>query len=130
MLESGLLEILPRCAKDAHGQSFYLYGDPAYPPSMYLLAPHRGSRQTPEEAEFNKRMSSVRESVEWGFQKILALWAGLDFKKNQKLYLQLVGPAYLVATLLTNCHSCLYGSEISQFFDMIPPSLEAYLHHQ
>jgi nuclease HARBI1 len=128
--ESGLLEILTRCANDAHGQPFYLYGDPAYPLSIYLLAPYRGSRLTPEQAEFNKRMSSVRESVEWGFQRILALWAGVDFKKNQKLYLQLVGTTYLVAALLTNCHSCLYGSEISEFFDMASPSLEAYLRYQ
>jgi nuclease HARBI1 len=128
--ESKLVEILTRCANDAHGQSFYLYGDPAYPLSQYLLTPYRGSRLTAEQTEFNRRMSSVRETVEWGFQRILSLWAFLDFKKNQKLYLQLVGTAYLVAALLTNCHACLYNSEIAQFFGMMPPSLETYLQYQ
>ena len=126
--ESRIIETLARCAKDVNGELFYLYGDSAYPLSRYLLAPYRGPSLSSAQARFNRRMGLVRVTVEWGFQKIIALWAFMDYKKNQKLYLQSVGTAYLVATLLTNCHSCFYGSEVSQFFDMVPPSLEEYLH--
>ena len=52
--------------------------------------------------------------MEWGFGKISQLFAYLDFKKNLKL-------------LLINCHTCLYGSVTSSFFNVEPPSLEVYL---
>ena len=51
----------------------------------------------------------------------------LDFKRNTKLLLQPIGKYYLVATILTNCHTCLYGSLTSTFFRVDPPSLEMYL---
>jgi nuclease HARBI1 len=58
-------------------------------------------------------MSAVCECVEWGFGKISGNFAFLDFKKNLKLLLQPVGHYYLVGRLLTNVHTCLYGSQTS-----------------
>lgn len=103
-----------------------IFGDPAYPLTPSLIAPHRGNLTADEEL-FNSQMSKVRQSVEWSFGKIATLFAFMDFKKNMKLYLQPVGKCYLVAALLTNCHSCLYGSEVSSYFSVAPPALEAYL---
>lgn len=34
---------------------------------------------------------------------------------------------YKVGTLLTNCHTCLYGSQISDYFKCNPPRQEEYL---
>lgn len=78
--------------------------------------------------EINKSMSSVRECVEWGFGKVVANFAFMDFKKNQKVLLQPLGRMYMVAVLMTNCHTCLYGSQTGSFFRVEAPELDAYLH--
>ena len=72
-------------------------------------------------------MSTIRESVEWGFNKIVQLFGYLDFKKNLKIGMQPVGKYYKVAAILTNCHTCLYGSQTSTFFNCPPPLLEEYI---
>ena len=106
-----------------------MYGDPAYGVTRSILSPFRG-QITPAEQQFNTAMSGVRISVEWTFGKIVQLFAYLDFKKNQKLLLQPVGKYYIVGALLTNCHTCLYGSQTSEYFGLMPPTLEAYLSNQ
>ena len=112
-----------------NGQPYVLYGDPAYGLSRNILSPFRGVHLTPQEQEFNQ-MSAVRVSVGWAFGKILQYFSYLDFKKNQKVSLQPVGKYYLVGAILTNCHTCLYGSQTSTFFSVSPPNLETYLNNQ
>lgn len=84
-------------------------------------------RITPEQQQFNLQMSTVRQAVEWGFGKVVQLFAFLDFKKNQKLLLQDISNMYNAAVLLSNCHTCLYGGVINKYFNADPPSLETYL---
>ncbi len=110
-------------------QSFVLYGDPAYSSNdvTRIKAPFKGSHLTTEKENFNKRMSSVRQSVEWEFGRLVRLWASVDFVKQQKVYLQNVGKMYLVAAMLTNIHGCLYPSQTAQYFGINPPSVEEYL---
>ena len=126
---SDLLPELQRLVKP-NGEPYVLYGDPAYGISQNILAPFRGANLTADEQEFNRAMSKVRVSVEWGFGKIVQNFAFLDFKKNLKVLLQPVAKYYLVSTILTNCHTCLYGSLVSSFFYLNPPSLESYLSNQ
>ena len=126
---SGLSDQL-RNFNQLNGEPYVIYGDPAYGLSRNILAPFRGASITPQQQEFNKAMSRVRISVEWGFSKICQYFAFLDFKKNNKVLLQPVGKYYLVASLLINCHTCLYGSLTSTYFDVSPPSLETYLSNQ
>ena len=38
-----------------------------------------------------------------------------------------MGLYYPVANILTNCHTCLYGSQSSLYFNLAPPVLEDYL---
>ena len=109
------------------GESYIIYGDPAYGVARNILSPYRGLHLTVQEKDFNRAMSSVRVSVEWTFGKIAQYFAYLDFKKNQKILLQPVGKLYLVGALLTNCHTCLYGSLTTTFFGIQPPDLELYL---
>ena len=128
--ESGVLDKL-RPFTQPNGQPYVVYGDPAYGIQSNIISPFRsGQPLTPAEQEFNTAMSSVRVSVEWTFGKIIQLFAFLDFKKNIKVLLQPVGEYYIVGTLLTNCHTCLYGSQTSSFFNVPPPSLETYLSNQ
>ncbi|KAK3715350.1 hypothetical protein QZH41_010172 [Actinostola sp. cb2023] len=126
---SGLSDKLQRFVKP-NGEPYVIYGDPAYGLTGNILAPFRGARFSDDEHEFNARMSNVRVSVEWGFGKICQNFAFLDFKKNLKVLLQPVGKYYLVASFLTNCHTCLYGSQTSTYFNIVPPSLETYLFNQ
>lgn len=106
---------------------FVLYGDAAYPIRELLLKPYQTRALVPVEANFNYEMSRARQAVEWGFGKIISEFAFVDFKKNQKLLLQQIGKMYTVATLLTNCHTCLYQGQTSSYFDIQPPSIEEYL---
>ncbi|CAM9597988.1 unnamed protein product [Pylaiella littoralis] len=45
---------------------------------------------------------------------------------NLKLRLQPIAKYYAIAVLLTNAHTCLFGSSTGFYFDMQAPSLEAY----
>lgn len=125
---SGLSEKLQRFQRP-NGEPFVIYGDPAYGITQNIMAPFRGAQLTHDEKEFNKKISKVRVSVEWGFGKIIQNFAFLDFKKNLKVLLQPVGKYYLVASVLTNCHTCLYGSLTSSYFGVDPPALETYLYN-
>ncbi|KAL3184052.1 hypothetical protein MRX96_006164 [Rhipicephalus microplus] len=72
-------------------------------------------------------MSAVRQSVEWGFGKLIAEFAFVDLKKNQEILLQAVPRMYRVAVILTNCHACMYGSQVSTYFGVQPPCLQDHL---
>ena len=126
---SGLTEQLQRFQATT-GDPYVLYGDPGYGLSRNIISPFRGVQLTHAEQMFNTQMSKLRISVEWGFGKICQNFAYLDFKKNLKVLLQPVGKFYLVASILINCHTCLYGSPTSSYFNVQPPSLESYLSNQ
>lgn len=125
---NGLMEKLRRITKP-DGEPYVIYGDPAYGLNINILAPFKGNNFNAGEKAFNRDMSRVRVSVEWGFGKLTQTFAFLDFKKNLKLLLQPVGKYYLVGAILINCHTCLYGSVTSSFFNLEPPSLEVYLNN-
>jgi nuclease HARBI1 len=60
--ESGLPEIL-----NENFEGYYLYGDPAYGCNNGVISPFRGCALTQNQMHFNRRMSSLRVSVEWCF---------------------------------------------------------------
>lgn len=123
---SGLLEHMKRTFRDAGGP-FSLYGDGGYGTSVHLLSPFKGAHVTADMAELNLEMSRLRISVEWRFGEILRDFAFVDYKKNQKLFLQPVGRYYVVCALLSNCKACLHGNEVTELFHSVPPTLETYL---
>ncbi|RLN60722.1 hypothetical protein BBJ28_00023087 [Nothophytophthora sp. Chile5] len=106
---------------------FYLYGDPAYPLTSWLISPVKQRVLSDAESAFNRSMSRSRVTVEWCFGQIVRYWAFLDFKKQHKIFLSPVAKYYLTGTLLTNAITCLHGSQVASFFDCAPPSLEEYL---
>jgi hypothetical protein len=107
---------------------FYLFGDRGYTHGdPELQVPYKGAALTQQQKNFNFLMSQMRQPVEWSFGKINRYFAFVDFKKNQKLYLQPVASYWQIATLLTNCHSCLYGNQTSAYFGVPTPDLEDYL---
>ncbi|CAN7939657.1 unnamed protein product, partial [Ixodes hexagonus] len=78
---SGLLQ---RLEDVVHGSTYYLYGDPAYPLHPLIQKPFMGATLSALQVAFNKKMSSVRQTVEWGFGNVANLFTFVDFKKNQK----------------------------------------------
>lgn len=125
--ESNLYNQLSAKVKLNDDSKYVLYGDPAYPIRELLICPFSTRNLSNEQLQFNKSMSPLRQGVEWAFGKVISEFAFLDFKKNQKLLLQDLGTMYKVGVLLTNCHTCLYGSQCSMYFDVDPVSLEQYL---
>ena len=128
--ESGLAGILERNLRGVDRRQLCIYGDTAYPDRPYLVCPFKGANLTDDQQMFNARMSNVRIVVEWSFGKIVNLFPFVDFKKNLKLGLQPIGKYFLVATVLTNCHTCCYGSQINDYFESDSPCIEEYLNLQ
>ncbi|CAB1100161.1 unnamed protein product [Ectocarpus sp. CCAP 1310/34] len=125
--EGDLLAVLMQSFDDAQGEPYYLYGDPAYQNSPWLMSPYRGLL-TPEQAGFNSATSSVRVTVEWGFGRVVAQWPYVDYHKKQQVGLSAcgLGKQYSVASILTNCHGYFYPNSTAQYFDLQPPRLKEY----
>ncbi|KAF0724850.1 hypothetical protein Ae201684P_020504 [Aphanomyces euteiches] len=108
---------------------YCLYGDPAYGCQPCLACPFPNAAPGSLQATFNSSMSAVRESVEWSFHIVKSLWSHVSFDKKMKVRNCPVGMLWLVATLLTNCHTCLkpHGNQVSLYFSLLPPTLDEYL---
>ena len=127
LADSRLLNDLQTFANSPLGNPYCIYGDPAYPLRVHLIAPFRNGVLTPPMMEFNHSMSTVRESVEWLFNDITNYFKSKSqSQKNLKIGLNSVGKMYVVAALLRNALSCLYGNQTSCFFQLDPPSLQEY----
>ena len=126
LADSALLNDLQAFANSPLGNSYCIYGDPAYPLRVHLIAPFRNGALTPPMMAFNQSMSTVRESVEWLFNDITNYFKFLDFKKNLKIGLSSVGKMYVVGALLRNALTCLFGNQTSRFFQLDPLSLQQY----
>ena len=123
---SGLLDQLQQHSFAPDGTHLCLYGDPAYLLRAHLQGPYKHAPLTIQEREFNVSMSSSRVSVEWVFGDIVGYWKYLDFRRNLKIGLSAIGKHYLVAALLRNALTCLYGCSTSTYFNIQPPQLETY----
>lgn len=109
------------------GSEFAVYGDPSYPLRLLLMTPYEGSELTKPQEGFNAGMNAVRQVVELGLGKVVAQFAFLDFGQNQRMLLQTVPRMYKVAVILANCHSCMYGNQVSTYFGLETPCLFDYL---
>ena len=125
--QSGLIPQLENRFYTAEGRAYHIYGDPAYPLLPHLITPFKAHELTPTQRRCNKRMSSIRESVEWGFCKIIQIFAFLGYKNNLKVGLQPVHQYYAVGAILANCHTCIYNSTTGIYFQCDPPTIEDYL---
>lgn len=115
--DTGFLDQMSTYCKE-----FCVYGDKG----EQLMRPFSGVNLSYAEKEFNRKMSQVRQCVEWSFGKIIQQFAFLDFNKNLKLFLQPVGQYYFLATLMTNAHTCFYGSQTCNYFDIECISIYEY----
>lgn len=110
-------------------QHYCIFGDSGYPLKPRLITPYLGNSLSQQQKLFNTSMSKMRICVEWEFGEIFEQFAFLDFKKNQKIYLQPLSKYMKVAAILKNCQTCLNGSQTSAYFNLSPPNLESYLNN-
>ena len=69
------------------GRPYYVYGDPAYCLSQYILRGYKGAC-TRDQAEFSAAMNRVRVTVEWGFALIVRDWKFVDYRQSMRLLQQ------------------------------------------
>ena len=89
--------------------------------------------RTPQLASFNYALKSVRISIEWNYGATATDFAFL--KNTDKLRLMEssnVAKVYTVATLFRNFKVGLYGSQTSNYFNIVPPAdfIEKYVHQK
>jgi hypothetical protein len=109
-----------------------LVADKIYNIAMNGIASLPTNPRNKEEEEENAAASTIRIPVEWSFGKIVILFPLVDFKKKLKINEREIGLYIIVATILTNIHTCLYGSQTSSYFSsdddiILPPTLEEYM---
>ena len=124
--KSFLVRIMQRICRRL-GSVYCFYGDPAYPLSHWIMCPFKHRMLNGAEAHFNTEMSKTRIPNEWGFGKLKNNWGYLDFSKGMKPYLNDIQRYWPVAVILTNCHTCCYGSQTGWYFDLEPPEMEKYV---
>ena len=126
--ESGVEDVLRAFCVTDDGVQLALFGDAAFPRSICMLGPFEGVVDVWRTA-MNRQMSSLRESVEWMFNRVLQLFTYLDFSRNLKVLLSPIAKSYMVGALFTNIRTCMDGGNIvSDYFNCDPPELGEYLH--
>jgi hypothetical protein len=103
-----------------------LFGDSAYKVNTNIRSYIKGNEEIPYHLEtdeqkdirrWNTAFKRVRISIEWNYAVTATLFAYVTFKKKLKI---LESPTttkvYIVATILRNFYTCLYGNETSKYF--------------
>jgi len=129
--ESGLQANRTEYVKDKEGDRLYVYRDKAFYLEPGVIGAYRAQKDVglaAEEFVFNAYMAKQRMSVEWGFGKITQYFEFNNLWKNMKIGLSPVGAYYFTSVLLTNCHTCSYGSKMGFSFEYSPPSIWKYFH--
>ena len=115
------------CTTAADDVNYHIFGDSAYPRGRFLQKMIPAPSAGPETLH-NEAMAKIRVSVEHGFAKVVQLWQLTQSWIRQKVLETDVGIQFRAAVLLTNVHTCMYGSLTGSRFQCDPPTLEEYLH--
>lgn len=117
-----------------HGlQGHSIYGDSIFFGPHYCIRtrhePILGIPLAYHQRHENAVMKKCRQPIEWEYALKNKYWEAARFKYCKKLLVnaELVRAEIRVFHLLTNIHCCYYGNQISQFYNMIPPSAAEYL---
>jgi hypothetical protein len=94
---------------------FKMHGDSAYFDDEYLVTGGGGG------------MSSVRESVEWGYKDLKTIWKVCDWRNVLKLRNQPVAKIMFVCFLLKNIYTTFYACQTAVHFFLQSPTFEDYI---
>ena len=111
----------------SNGPIYSLYGDLAYPQSSYLLGGFWNVINGTDKANFNRLMSSICITVEWGYCKIIEQWKFLDFCQAMRIFQSPVAQYYINTAFLSNLHNCMIGNKTRNYFDAHQMTIEEYL---
>jgi hypothetical protein len=109
------------------GVQYKAAGDLAYVKSDVMVCPYKKKILSRLEKIHNDIFKKIRISVEWPYGWVTSVWAYVDFKKQMVLGQRPIGRYYVVACIMTNVRSCLYGNQASSYFECPRPSLNDYL---
>ena len=126
---SGLEDHLQEILDFIPGTTSYptLFGDAIFVPSPVVT--NRIQNSTQEQTIIDRRMNSIRQSVELTY----GLFFGLFHYFREPRRLQMLNKAELhyrtgmVGFFLLNCYTCIRGNVVTSFFNVQPPSIEEYL---
>jgi hypothetical protein len=110
-----------------------MFGDSAYKRRSHLTSYAKTAEGVPLDAHFvawNNAMKKIRISIEWNYGTTGMLFKYvLCARKMQLLKSDYVSKVYTVATLFRNFHVALYGSQTSNYFNIIMPNdmLQKYI---
>ena len=104
-----------------------LYGDRIFNSDNILTGAYcrRNGPLQPFMTVYNAIMSPIRVGAEWSFGKIAARNSMIDFtafKRDSDCE-----DIYCLCRTITNCHTCLYGSQHTSYFEIAPPTLIRYM---
>ena len=111
-----------------NNEYYVVYGDQGYVMEPCVIVPFCRIGARSHERRFNRAMSKVRISVEWGFGEVARYFAFCAYPYDLKLDKQPVATYWRVAALLYNCRSCLYGNQSNRYYGVETPDLEDYLY--
>ena len=107
-----------------------IYLDKGYESLTYCRAAHRGiaNRNIVWKIIENTKMKRPRGvCIEMPYGKTLACSKLLEHHKGLKIQASSVVKEYFVAMLLNNAHTCIYGSNVAEYFDCEPPTLSEWM---
>ena len=77
--------------------------------------------------EFVSLQLSHRESVEHVNSVVKTRFAHITYDKKLKVLESAVDDVVIATLFLNNCYTCLLGNQVSEYFNVEPPLLSAYL---
>jgi hypothetical protein len=104
-------------------------GDSIYPVALVVVRQIMGAILNRQATQINRGLAAIRVVVEHGFAIVINLWKHVDHKTNTRLFQSPIGcaTAYRVAVFLTNCRTCVSGSQVASQFGCFAPLLEDYV---
>ena len=94
-----------------------MYGDPAYPQSIFIFGGYKNPLNGSAHALWNTSMSKVCKVVKWALASILSQWSFLDFRAGMKIFQSPVAKLCIAGAFLVNLQTCFYGSQTMGYFD-------------
>lgn len=80
-------------------------------------------------SQYAMQFSSVRVSVEWLFQSFSNVFRLFQSESSLKALQTIPAILYRCACIFGICRNCLYGSQISEYFNCTPPKLDEVFPH-
>ena len=131
---SGIVDQLMDNLQHMDGTNVYpaVWGDDIFeltPVLLRRLKPKDGLDINDFQKNMDKRLSSLRQSIELGYGLVFKLFKILRKKDLFKLYKGADEARHLasVCFFLCNCYTCFNGNVANSMFDSQPPTLEEYL---